>query len=240
MKQFTFTLIAILAFSFGLQAQNYEFIYAEDTVKYNPTWSFVDAKANLKNISGSAVTLYAQRVSNDLANDHRTNFCWSTTCFSHDFSNSSLLNVAVELKNNGVDSTFKMTLEPRNTGGTTTVTMRFYNANDVNDYIDHTIVYVEDPTASISEEDLARGFDLSNPYPNPASDFAWIDYTLPSNVTTASLRITDMQGRAIGQQAINTFEDRAQIQTSDLASGVYFVNLMAEDRIIATSKLRVK
>jgi hypothetical protein len=69
---------------------------------------------------------------------------------------------------------------------------------------------------------------------------AWIDYTLPANVTAASLRISDMQGRVIGVQQINTFEERAQIQTSELATGVYFLNLMAEDRVIAVSKLRVR
>lgn len=240
MKQFAFTLIALFAFSFGLQAQNYEMVYGPDTMLYNPAASFVDAKANLKNISGSAVTLFAERRTNSLAPGHKTNFCWGTTCFSHEFNNSALLNVSINLKNDAIDSTFKLTLTPDNNTGTTKVTMRFYNANDADDFLDHTIVFQEDPAASISQEDLARGFDLSNPYPNPAADFAWIDYELPANVNQASLRISDMKGRVIGSQPISAFEERAQIQTSELATGVYFVNLMAEDRVIAVSKLRVK
>ncbi len=240
MKHFVITLVALFALSFGLQAQNYEMVYAPDTVKYDPAASFIDVKANLKNVSGSAVTLLAERRGNILATGHKTNFCWGTTCFNHDVSSSAVFNVTVNLKNNGIDSSFKLTLVPANNTGMTKTTMRFYNESDVNDFFDYTVVFVEDPTASISEEDLARGFDLSNPYPNPATEMAWIQYTLPQNVPSASLRITDMQGRVISQQAVSSFEDRAQLHTSTLASGVYFVNLMAEERIIATSKLRVK
>lgn len=240
MKQFTFTIILFLAAAVGLQAQNLEFVYAQDTVKYDPSVFQIDAKAHLKNIGDSTITLFAERIQNDTASGHETNFCWSTTCFGSDFNNSALLNVSVTMRKDDIDSTYKVTLTPRNNTGTTTVTMRLFNGNNANNYIDHTIVFEEDPTASISSEDLARGFDLSNPYPNPAEDMAWIDYTLPANVTSASLRISDMQGRVIGVQQINTFEERAQIQTSELATGVYFVNLMAEDRVIAVSKLRVK
>lgn len=240
MKQFVFTLIVLFGLSFGLQAQNYEMSSTQDTILYNPADYFVYATPNLKNISGATVSLFAERRMNSLAPGHATNFCWGTICLGNDDNSSALLNESVSLKNNDIDSTFKLTLLPDGKTGTTKVTMRFYNVSDATDFLDYTVVLEEDPTASITEGDLARGFDLSNPYPNPASTFAWIDYELPANVSQASLRISDMQGRVIGSQVINTFEDRAQIQTSELATGVYFVNLMAEDRIIAVSKLRVK
>lgn len=240
MKQFTFTIILFLATAVALQAQNLEFVYAQDTVRYDPSAFQIDAKANLKNIGDSTVTLFAERTVNDTASGHQTNFCWGTTCFGSDFNNSALLNISITMRKDDIDSTYKLTLTPGGNSGTTNVTMRLYNGNNLSNYVEHSVVFVEDPTASISQEDLARGFDLSNPYPNPAEDMAWIDYTLPANVTAASLRISDMQGRVIGVQQINTFEERAQIQTSELATGVYFVNLMAEDRVIAVSKLRVR
>jgi len=242
MKHIIFTLSFLLAFTLTSHAQSLELVYQQDTIRYNPAEFLIDAKANLKNISGAPVDLHAERRTNNLALNHETNFCWGEQCFGATFSNTITLGPVgmITLRNNQVDSMYKVSLAPNNSSGTTEVTMRFYNANDVNDFIEHSMVFVEDPTASISQDDLARGFDLSNPYPNPATEMAWVDYKLPTDVSKANLQITDMQGRVIALQAISTYEERAQVQTSDLSAGVYFLNLMAENRVIAVSKLRVK
>lgn len=86
----------------------------------------------------------------------------------------------------------------------------WYNpaAFDVNEFLDHTFVFIEDPAALISQADLDRGFMLSHPYPNPATGSAWITYQLPSATIQASLRVTDLKGHILTEQMIDHFEAR--------------------------------
>ncbi|MEM6722339.1 MAG: T9SS type A sorting domain-containing protein [Bacteroidota bacterium] len=85
-------------------------------------------------------------------------------------------------------------------------------------------------TLSVEEENVLTGVSL---YPNPASDIVQI--LTPSNIRNIKIEVFDNAGKQISMQlsADNT------IDVSNIASGLYLVNIISDD-IKTTKKLIVK
>jgi hypothetical protein len=94
-----------------------------------------------------------------------------------------------------------------------------------------------DSTASISNFDL--GIDDLNLYPNPTQDNVTLNIRLNKKVTI-NINVVDIQGRLLynntkndlfqGNQAIN-------IPLSNLDSGIYFVKIEVDNKLVSTEKL---
>ncbi len=81
---------------------------------------------------------------------------------------------------------------------------------------------------------------VSNIYPNPANDVAWIDYTIGNNVNTASISIYSSLGTEISTVELDKFERKVRISTSNMDSGFYFYQLKVDGKKVATKKLLVR
>jgi subtilisin-like proprotein convertase family protein len=72
-------------------------------------------------------------------------------------------------------------------------------------------------------------------YPNPAQHNVYVDYDLKAN-STVQLKIISFEGKLVYKSQINTTNGTLEINTTDLADGIYFVNLQSES-ITKTVKL---
>jgi hypothetical protein len=242
MKKVIFTLFLFVSLNASLVAQNsnYEIVYSNDTVYYNPNVpGEASAAAHIKNVSSSFVQLYALRLSNDLQGSQESYYCWKQSCYGS-AQDRAFPTDSVGLYPDEVDSTMKLYLIHKGLSGTSSITMRFYNALDEEDYIDHTFTFISDPTLSISESDLKQGYALSAPYPSPAGAEAWVNYQLPLGVNAASLRVQSLDGRVLSQQPVSILQSKARINTARLSTGLYLITLQAEGRVIGSTKLTVK
>jgi hypothetical protein len=81
---------------------------------------------------------------------------------------------------------------------------------------------------------------VRNVYPNPANDFADIDYAFTGNVNDAKILIYNVLLSSVGDYELNKNEKQLRVQTSDMPSGVYYYQLMLEGKKVATKKLIVR
>jgi len=65
------------------------------------------------------------------------------------------------------------------------------------------------------------GFSI-NTYPNSASDFVNIDYSLPDGVSVAKLHLLDINNIEHGVYQLDGFTDHLRLQTRDFIAGTYF------------------
>jgi hypothetical protein len=70
-----------------------------------------------------------------------------------------------------------------------------------------------------------RLLTLNHPYPNPATDYIDLPYTLPENTTTGVIRIYNMQGQLIQTSVVDGAFDYIRVSTSTLPAGNYIYNL---------------
>lgn len=219
-------LLSLIACSSMMFAQAIELVSVPDTVYYNPNNpdGYFDVKGKVKNPSSNMVTVKLARVDNQLASGHETNFCWGEQCYPAEVDVAPF---DVSIGSGVTDTTFKLTLTHFGIGGSTSATMRFVNAADANDTIRHTIVFMEDPTASIGNELEGFGYTMELAG-NPVTDFANLNITLPTRAT-ASVSLLDLNGRVLTTQTVN-FSGSTQINMADLPAGIYMARLETEGR----------
>lgn len=75
-------------------------------------------------------------------------------------------------------------------------------------------------------------------YPNPTNGILHVQCTMDNvQLSGTQIHIVDMYGKLVRTVEMRHSTSPQQIDVSDLANGVYFVKLMAEDRVIAARKV---
>jgi hypothetical protein len=80
---------------------------------------------------------------------------------------------------------------------------------------------------------------LSNPYPNPSSEYAKIEFQLPPGESTGEIYIYNKDGIVINKYKVDKTFGYLQLNNSDLPSGMYYYNLVTKSEISDTRKALV-
>jgi hypothetical protein len=73
-------------------------------------------------------------------------------------------------------------------------------------------------------------------YPNPATDWITVKHNAPS--ATATISVTDLQGRKLANQQVANGETSTKINLSKLPRGMYLVTLILDGKLEATKVLK--
>lgn len=122
--------------------------------------------------------------------------------------------------------------------GLTIVRYIFFNDNAPLDTADVVIKFYTTP-ASVNEHATGKA-DISLPYPNPASSKCQFSYSIPSNVSNASLVIIDLAGNIVHKEQLMPGVGKTTVDVSTLSSGIYFYSLRINDNSVVTRKLIVQ
>lgn len=94
-----------------------------------------------------------------------------------------------------------------------------------------------------SQEDRLFANDrivVSNVYPNPASDYAEIDYQITAPTGEARIIVSDILGSPIAEYTLESNERKVRIGTREFPTGMYFYRLSLDGKKVATKKLLVQ
>lgn len=81
---------------------------------------------------------------------------------------------------------------------------------------------------------------VSNIYPNPASEYAELDYSISTGVREAKLIIYNVLGSQMQELPLNKAERKLRVNTSEMPTGLYFYQLSLEGQKVATKKMLVR
>lgn len=96
---------------------------------------------------------------------------------------------------------------------------------------------------SFSSEDKLFDNDkisVSNIYPNPADDAAWIKYNISSQVNEVKITFYNVLGSEIKEEILDKDANIKSISTKDWGNGIYLYQLSADGRSLVTKKLLVR
>lgn len=128
---------------------------------------------------------------------------------------------------------------PMGNAGTTILKYTLISVNGLSEVEEDVLVVkytANDNATSINETMMAK---LSNPYPNPATTYAKIDYNM-GTVNNASMTVYNVIGTKIKSFALNESEGTVVVNTSNLPAGLYFVNVEYKGQVIGNRKLMVE
>lgn len=81
---------------------------------------------------------------------------------------------------------------------------------------------------------------VSNLYPNPATDYVYLDYQLQPGAGNVRIAFYSPLGARLSDYVLIATESRFRISTQELPNGIYFYQLSVEGRTLATKKLLVR
>ena len=81
---------------------------------------------------------------------------------------------------------------------------------------------------------------VSNIYPNPASEYAELDYAMSGDIRDAKLIFYNVLGSQIQEYSLSKGETKLHINTREMSTGLYFYQLALDGKKVATKKMLVR
>lgn len=190
----------------------------------------------VKNISTNPIDLLVKRIDGNYnALTDSNAICWGI-CFAPDVSIAP--------------SSFKQTLQPGEESGKYDfvghvypdmdgipregdITYVFFDMNNPNDSVAHTVTYKTTQDFSIGE---STGQNLISVYPNPAHDNIQVKYDL-NGTHKGSFELRNIVGSVVYQKNLKANSTTFGLSVSNLSPGVYFYVLKGGDKVLSTKKL---
>ncbi len=81
---------------------------------------------------------------------------------------------------------------------------------------------------------------VKNLYPNPANEFALLQYSMGMDVKDAKVALYNVLGATIKEYSLSHQSQQLTVDTRNLPNGVYFYQLTVDGQKVATKKLLVR
>jgi hypothetical protein len=244
------TLIATLVITLGLQAQTLELrdtlgnLVTNQTITlYNPAGDIYNAfsqeiKVTNKSLVAKMIVCKRQVLTSFPAGVSNY-FCW-TSCYG---PNTNVSPTAENINAGQTLNKFHGYANPNGVVGNGTVRYVFYDQNNVNDSSYVVVNFKISATSSINTT-LKLTNALSNVFPNPsANGNAYIKIKDASAFAGKKIvmRVHNMLGKEVASVAVTNFADVVIVSNEgELPSGIYFVNIYADAKNIATKRFVIE
>jgi hypothetical protein len=81
---------------------------------------------------------------------------------------------------------------------------------------------------------------LSDVYPNPASDFAYLTFVLPDERNDAVANVYDIQGRRLATYDLTKVHGILEINTTQYEAGSYLYDVLLEGKQVSSGKFIIQ
>lgn len=185
----------------------------------------------VKNLSSTTTyNVFAKkRIISSIAGTNN-DFCFAGQCYTGLVSTTFAL-----MGINSIDSTFSAYYYPFGISGITEIAYTFYPDHGTDTA---TVRVIYDATSAGVEDNVANINYISAPYPNPASTYTSLNYSLKSG-NNAYVTINNILGAEIKRTELTSKNGSVRIVTSDLKSGIYFCSFVADGKVVKTQKFTV-
>ncbi|MCX2742560.1 T9SS type A sorting domain-containing protein [Mangrovivirga sp. M17] len=122
--------------------------------------------------------------------------------------------------------------------GLSDITLRFFNLNSPNTYVEKTITFnnSNNPDVLYADSKLSVG----NIYPNPVTNFGYLKFNIKAQNIKAKVLLQNVLGSTIEEIPLSPYENTLKISTEGLNPGVYFYTLVIDDQNTATKKFIIQ
>lgn len=247
MKKILFLLTIGMLASWNIQGQDqitlsWEGNQIGDTVHmyYEGTPEEMVFHAILTNTTDHPVSLMAVRKNEQVLDSTSNYFCWIDLCYPP-FVDTSNVALPLDAGASCSDADFKtgysyITSFNNEVVGSSYVRYKFYDEANPDIYGEVVVRY---EFGHVGVDDiLAEAMEISNIYPNPASNVFHIDYKLPSN-NHAQIILINILGEVVREDAVHG-SGSLIIDASDLKQGMYYCSMITEGRNHITRKVVIQ
>jgi len=227
MKKSLLTAILGLIITFTY-AQNLEIVHPVTTA-HGSQDSVLSIKMHIKNNTNSPSSVFLQRKIQSLVSGQLSYFCFGINCYPPNVNKSP---ENIDLGPGQEDSSVKTYVDPRGTPGVSIVNYCFYNVAKT-DSACLLLTYDITATGIVNNSHLK----FVKVFPNPATDVLKLAFNTEKVYNSSEVQITDLSGRVVYTETVNTKDGLIAINIDALPAGVYICNLVGDGATIARDKV---
>ncbi|MFN2394274.1 MAG: T9SS type A sorting domain-containing protein [Bacteroidales bacterium] len=200
---------------------------------------YIKAQVYFTNDSNETHEVFVRKIEHDIVDGSECTFCWEDYCFSPTFFEVEDP-ITIEPGETSSSTDFYSDFYPMGIEGTSYVEFEFFNDRDSFNEVSVIIKFViTDDQTSVFQPELAR-WALSNPQPNPARGFTWIDYSVPPQSRNAQIVIRNLLGKQVYTENLNFGNNnRIRINTQNFNNGIYIYSLIVDNQVVESKRMVV-
>lgn len=220
--------------SYSLIAQGFEITGFQESYK-GTIGDVIKVPLNFKNNGSRPLTLIIRKAGSQIGTSQKNYFCLDGDCLDQ-----SVEDYIVKIDPGQTLSSLQVALEAGLVPGISSVRYIAFNKSNPTEALEVEFNFVVEERVEKVNIYSSRNITLQDVYPNPASDFAFVEYKVDQDNVKARISLHNVLGNVVGEYELSPLETKAKLQTSDLNAGIYFYTLYVNGEAVMTRKLVVK
>ena len=244
MKKILFVFTAVLLATISLNAQNMFLTWDGETlgdtvtVLGEPGNNEIIFQAMVHNSTDKWMKVKVRRERHEMLEGTSSQFCWGV-CYP-EYVRESPDYIYIVSGGSSSDNAFSGHFLINEQIGTSLVEYMFYDSDNEDINVKVLVKYRYWASPEGIAEDALKGGKISSLYPNPATTVVNIDYDIPLEIESASIRIVNIFGSLVKVSDIEPASNKLSIDVSDMEAGIYFYSVLLNNHVYQTKKLIIR
>lgn len=220
--------------SFAVFGQGFEVTGIPDSYHGN-IGETIKAPLRIKNTGDRPITLIIRRIDSQLGTTQRNFFCIDGNCLD-----SRVEDYQLRIEPNQTTTTLEIGLDAGIAPGFSSSRYLIYNRYNPDDSYAFEMNFAVEEKKPEKNIYTSRNITVQDVYPNPVTDYAYIDYRILNDEINAKITLHNILGNVLNEYELPTFETKIKVRTETLSSGIYFYTLYIDNEAVMTRKIVVK
>lgn len=227
--------LAILTFMFvALHGQGFEIPGLQENYRCS-IGETIKAALRFKNTTDKSITLIVRKVNAQIGSTQKNYFCVDNIC-----NDSKTDDLVVKIDAGQTLSSVQIALEGGLVSGESNIKYIAYNKYNPAEYLEFDLNFVVEEKPEKQTLYNSRQITLHDVYPNPVSNFAYVDYRILHERSKVRIVLHNILGNKLIEYDLPFTENLVKIRTDELSSGIYFYTLYVNNESVLTHKLIVR
>jgi hypothetical protein len=226
--------VICLSLSAAVCGQAFEVAVAPESVK-GIIGETVKTPVRFKNNTEKTITLLIKKVSAQIGSTQKNFFCIDSNCLD-----SKIEDYTIKLEPGQTLNSFHVGIESGLVPGESTVKYIAYNRYNPSESVEFELNFVVEEKPAKQSIYSSAQISIHDVYPNPANEYAFVDYKVFSDRIKARMVIHNILGNIVSEYDLPLQENKIKIKTEEFSPGIYFYTLYIDNKGVMTRKIVVK
>lgn len=228
-------IMLLILCNLNVLAQRPELINKDETSYQTQFSEVLKIPLRIKNTTDKPQFYIIRKVQGDLGGTQKGYFCLGDNCLEPGMDEFSK-----KIEPGQTINGLYYTLETGLVAGQTNLKFEIFERGRISEALEHNVSVSVDERKEKSMVFQSKDITIHDVYPNPVSDYAFIEYRLLNDAVKANVVIHNILGMPMGDYELPAYETSVKLFTEDLAPGVYFYTLYLDNDGVLTRKLIVR
>jgi hypothetical protein len=221
-------------FAFEVSSQSFEIGTLQDVYK-GVIGETLKVPVRFTNTSEKPVMLVIRRIHSTLGGTQKNYFCPENNCLDQ-----RVEDVFIKIEPRETVTSFQIALEAGLANGISSVKYMVFNRSNPTESIEFDLNFAVEERSAKADIYSSPHITLHDVYPNPVTDYAYVNYAIINEKIEAKIIIHNILGNPIDEYNLPSAENKVKIRAESMNAGIYFYTLYLDNEGVMTRKLIVK